>query len=66
MLGGGPVGVELAQAWSTLGATVSLVEAADRVLPQEEPFAGAEVADGLHETGVDVHLGTKASAVSAA
>jgi dihydrolipoamide dehydrogenase len=65
VLGGGPVGVELAQAWSTLGATVSLVEAADRVLPQEEPFAGAEVADGLHETGVDVHVGTKASAVTA-
>ena len=65
VLGGGPVGVELGQAWSTLGATVSLVEAADRVLPQEEPFAGAEVADGLHETGVDVHVGTKASAVTA-
>ena len=64
VLGGGPVGVELAQAWSSLGSTVSLVEAADRVLPQEEPFAAAELADGLHEAGVDVHLGTKASAVS--
>jgi dihydrolipoamide dehydrogenase len=66
VLGGGPVGVELAQAWCTLGATVSLVEAADRVLPQEEPFAGAEVADGLHEAGVEIHLATKASSVSAA
>src|SRR5688572_30647020 len=65
VLGGGPVGVELAQAWSMLGSTVSLVEAADRVLPAEEPFASEQVADGLHEEGVAVHTGTRASSVRA-
>jgi pyruvate/2-oxoglutarate dehydrogenase complex dihydrolipoamide dehydrogenase (E3) component len=65
VLGGGPVGVELAQAWSMLGSTVSLVEAADRVLPAEERFASEEVAAGLHETGVALHEGTKATSVRA-
>jgi pyruvate/2-oxoglutarate dehydrogenase complex dihydrolipoamide dehydrogenase (E3) component len=65
VLGGGPVGVELAQAWSMLGSTVSLVEAADRVLPAEEPFASEQVADGLREAGVAIHAGTKASSVRA-
>jgi pyruvate/2-oxoglutarate dehydrogenase complex dihydrolipoamide dehydrogenase (E3) component len=65
VLGGGPVGVELAQAWSMLGSRVSLVEAADRLLPAEEPFASEQVADGLHEAGVAVHTGTKASSVGA-
>jgi pyruvate/2-oxoglutarate dehydrogenase complex dihydrolipoamide dehydrogenase (E3) component len=65
VLGGGPVGVELAQAWSMLGSRVSLVEAADRLLPAEEPFASEQVADGLHESGVAVHTATRASSVRA-
>ena len=65
VLGGGPVGSELAQAWSMLGSTVSLVEAADRVLPLEEPFAGEQVENGLHEMGVAVHTGAKATGVGA-
>jgi dihydrolipoamide dehydrogenase len=63
VLGGGPVGVELGQAWSTLGSTVSLVEAAKRILPMEEPFVSEEVADGLRAAGVELHEQTKASAV---
>ena len=39
ILGGGVVGVEMAQAWASLGASVTLVEALDRVLANEEPFA---------------------------
>jgi pyruvate/2-oxoglutarate dehydrogenase complex dihydrolipoamide dehydrogenase (E3) component len=66
VLGGGVVGVEMAQAWSTLGSQVTLVEAADRLIPREEPFASADVADGLHARGVDVRLGVKATAVRAA
>jgi pyruvate/2-oxoglutarate dehydrogenase complex dihydrolipoamide dehydrogenase (E3) component len=65
VLGGGFVGVELAQAWRTLGSEVSLIEAMDRVLSPEEPFASAQVADGLREIGVDVRTGAQTSAVRA-
>jgi dihydrolipoamide dehydrogenase len=58
VLGGGPVGCELAQAWATLGTRVTLIEGADRLLPREEEFAGVEVAAGLRERfGVDVRAG---------
>jgi pyruvate/2-oxoglutarate dehydrogenase complex dihydrolipoamide dehydrogenase (E3) component len=63
VLGGGPVGAEMAQAWHSFGADVALVEAMDRLLPNEEPFAGEQVADALRERGVDVRTGTKARAV---
>jgi dihydrolipoamide dehydrogenase len=63
ILGGGPVGVEMAQAWRSLGAAVSLVEAMDRVMPNEEPFASEQIADALREHGVELHLGTKAASV---
>jgi dihydrolipoamide dehydrogenase len=65
VLGGGPVGTELAQAWSTLGTEVTLVGADERLLPREEPFAGEQVADSLREAyGVDVRTGTKAVRVA--
>jgi len=62
ILGGGVVGVELAQAWSSLGARVTLVEAVDRLLINEEPFAGEQVAESLRARGVDLRLGAKATA----
>jgi pyruvate/2-oxoglutarate dehydrogenase complex dihydrolipoamide dehydrogenase (E3) component len=65
VLGGGVVGVELAQAWKTLGSDVSLVEAADRLIAREEPFASDDVEQALREAGVDVHIGVKATAVRA-
>jgi dihydrolipoamide dehydrogenase len=63
ILGGGVVGVEMAQAWATLGSQVTLIEALDRVLAREEPFASEQVATSLRERGVDVRLGAKAVAV---
>jgi pyruvate/2-oxoglutarate dehydrogenase complex dihydrolipoamide dehydrogenase (E3) component len=63
ILGGGVVGVEMAQAWGSLGSQVSLVEAGERVLAREEPFASQQVEDALHEAGVAVHKGAKATAV---
>ena len=41
----------------------SWLESMERLLPNEEPFAGEQVADGLRGHGVDVRTGTKASAV---
>jgi len=64
VLGGGPVGVELAQAWSTLGARVTLVEAAERLIAREEPFASAQVAEGLQRHGVELRIGARAVAVA--
>jgi pyruvate/2-oxoglutarate dehydrogenase complex dihydrolipoamide dehydrogenase (E3) component len=65
VLGGGVVGVELAQAWRTLGSQVTLIEAVDRLIAREEPFASEQVAESLRERGVDLHIGVKAVAVCA-
>jgi pyruvate/2-oxoglutarate dehydrogenase complex dihydrolipoamide dehydrogenase (E3) component len=64
ILGGGPVGAEMAQAWRSYGSKVALIEAADRLLPAEEPFAGEQVAEALTERGVDVRTGAKVTGVS--
>jgi len=60
VLGGGAVGVELAQAYASLGSSVVLVESEPRLVPALEEFASDQVADGLRDSGVDLRLGTKA------
>jgi dihydrolipoamide dehydrogenase len=61
VLGGGAVGCELAQAWASLGASITLVEAQPGLLPGEEPFAGEEVVAALGEHGVDLRVGARAT-----
>jgi pyruvate/2-oxoglutarate dehydrogenase complex dihydrolipoamide dehydrogenase (E3) component len=66
VLGGGPVGSELSQAWASLGTTVTLVEGNGHLLSREEPFAGEEVATSLRENfGVDVRTGIQADRIEA-
>jgi pyruvate/2-oxoglutarate dehydrogenase complex dihydrolipoamide dehydrogenase (E3) component len=65
ILGGGVVGVEMAQAWSSLGSQVTLIEAGERVLAREEPFASEDVETALTDKGVDIRKGAKAAAVRA-
>jgi pyruvate/2-oxoglutarate dehydrogenase complex dihydrolipoamide dehydrogenase (E3) component len=65
ILGGGVVGVEMAQAYGSLGSHVTLVEHGDRLIAREEPFASDDVEQSLREKGVDVMLGTGATAVRA-
>ena len=60
VLGGGAVGCELAQAWASLGARVTLVEALPALLPGEEPFASELLEHGMADLGVDVRTGAKA------
>jgi dihydrolipoamide dehydrogenase len=57
ILGGGAIGVELAQVYSTFGTRVTVVEALDRLLPGEEPEVSAVVKQVLAQTGVAVALG---------
>ena len=65
VLGGGPVGCELSQAWASFGTKVTLVEPEPRLLAREEPFAGEQVAASLQNNyGVDVVFGALARKVS--
>jgi pyruvate/2-oxoglutarate dehydrogenase complex dihydrolipoamide dehydrogenase (E3) component len=57
VLGAGPVGCELAQIYTRMGANVVLADIADRLLPRDHPDAGALLADVLREEGVEIHLG---------
>ncbi|APU17098.1 dihydrolipoamide dehydrogenase [Actinoalloteichus sp. GBA129-24] len=65
VLGGGPVGVELAQAWARLGSNVTLINGGPRLLQSFEDFAGELVAEGLREDGVEVLLDTTLERVGA-
>jgi dihydrolipoamide dehydrogenase len=64
VLGGGVVGVELGQAWHTLGSSVAIVEAQPRLLGREEEFAAVQVHDALVALGVDVRVGERAVEIS--
>ena len=64
VLGGGVVGVEMAQAWSSLGSDVTLVHRGDRLIEREERFAGAQVEAGLRDAGVSARLQTSVTAVA--
>jgi pyruvate/2-oxoglutarate dehydrogenase complex dihydrolipoamide dehydrogenase (E3) component len=58
VLGGGAVGVEMAQVWRTLGSEeVTIVERADRLLSMEEPFAGEALAAAFEAQGIAVITG---------
>ena len=58
VLGGGSIGCELGQAFARLGAKVSVVEGAPRILPREDPLASAELARALVDDGVELHTGS--------
>ncbi len=64
VLGGGAVGTELAQVYSRFGAAVTVVEASGRLLPAEEPEAGALLAEVFGREGIGVRVGAKAERVA--
>lgn len=57
VLGGGPIGVEMAQAFARLGSAVTIFEAADRLLPREEPLAASVITDRFVAAGIKVRTG---------
>ncbi len=63
VLGGGPVGVELAQMLRRFGADAQLIESSDRLLSREDPRVSVLLLESLRADGVEVHLGAEASAV---
>jgi dihydrolipoamide dehydrogenase len=62
VLGGGPVGVEMAQAIRRLGGEVALVEGSAHLLPREPRPFGEALADALRRDGVELVLGVQATA----
>jgi pyruvate/2-oxoglutarate dehydrogenase complex dihydrolipoamide dehydrogenase (E3) component len=60
ILGGGPIGCELAQAFQRLGARVTIIEMADRLLLKEDADAAALITGKLGAEGVDIRVQHKA------
>lgn len=58
ILGGGPIGLELGQAFQRLGTKVTILEGADRVAGKEEPGASAVIQEVLQREGVDFVTGS--------
>ena len=63
VLGGGAVGVELAQVFARFGVAVTVVELLDRLVPGEEPEAGRLVADVFEAEGVAVRTSARVTEV---
>lgn len=58
VVGAGAVGVELATLWRSLGAEVTLLDAASRILPQEDPDSSAALESAFRRRGIDVRTST--------
>ncbi|MGW1787835.1 dihydrolipoyl dehydrogenase family protein [Streptomyces tubercidicus] len=64
VIGGGAIGVELAQVFARFKCAVTVIEGQDRLLPQEEPEAGELAADALRADGVTLLTGTRVRQIS--
>ena len=65
VLGGGPIGCELAQAFARFGSQVTVVEMAPRLLPREDAEASAVVASAFRHDGVRIATGHTAHRIEA-
>lgn len=65
VLGGGPIGLELAQSYARLGTEISVVEMGDHALPTEEPENSKAMDDVLADEGIELRAGVSADRVSA-
>jgi len=63
IIGGGPVGCEIAQVLVRFGCRVTLVQHSSQLLSREEPAVAAALAAALREDGVDVRLGVDVASV---
>jgi thioredoxin reductase len=65
VMGGGVVGVEMAQVFARFGVKTTLVQGNERILPRDHPRSSALLADQLREEGVDIRTGVTATSVKA-
>jgi pyruvate/2-oxoglutarate dehydrogenase complex dihydrolipoamide dehydrogenase (E3) component/uncharacterized membrane protein YdjX (TVP38/TMEM64 family) len=63
VLGGGPIGCELTQAFSRLGSQVTQVEQAPRLMMREDPEVSDHIQEKFQREGIDVHLGCRAERI---
>jgi pyruvate/2-oxoglutarate dehydrogenase complex dihydrolipoamide dehydrogenase (E3) component len=63
VIGGGPVGCELGQAFARLGTAVTLIQRAERLLPREDPDVSSVIEAALVADGVRVHTSAQVIAV---
>src|SRR3989440_6614523 len=63
ILGGGAIGVELAQVFARFGVKVSIIEGMNRVLAMEEPEASAVLDEVLRRDGIELYLNARAQSV---
>ena len=63
VVGGGPIGLEMAYVMREFGSHVTVIELADQILPREEPEVSAAVAHAFRESGIQVLTSTRASDV---
>ena len=59
IMGGGPIGCELAQAFARLGSEVTLVDMAERLLPREDPDVSAHIEQVFASEGINIRTSAK-------
>ncbi|MCU0496322.1 MAG: FAD-dependent oxidoreductase [Anaerolineae bacterium] len=64
VLGGGPIGTELAQAFQRLGSQVTVIDQESRLLPRDDPEAAQAVMEQLQREGVELRLGVAAESAN--
>lgn len=65
ILGGGAIGIEFATIFNSLGVKVTLVELLDRLIPREDHELSAMLLNKLKKDGINVHVGTKVTKITA-
>ncbi len=63
VIGGGPIGTELGQAFARLGSSVTIVSSTHQICPREDPDVSAVLAARLRAEGIVVHEGVRATGV---
>jgi dihydrolipoamide dehydrogenase len=64
VIGGGPIGTEMAQAFTRLGSQVAIVEKNTRILGKDDPELGKLLLDQLAEEGIEFRLGMKVQKIT--